>query len=187
MHCYWGPRLVVGSILLYKAVDRATTRGAAYEGNSGKFLCRIIPPNGLGFASKSGYSLFMLSGISKVARIRFALVLIALYALGIIAPTAVLAFSAHCQPESAVSGHSHDHGGGPAEGHHGDDQKEGAPVHSHDDGSKCCETGVFSALAPDLQLFSAPAVFSSGTGVTAMRDFAGLPPDQLIRPPKSLS
>ena len=66
-----------------------------------------------------------------------------------------------------------------------------APTDNPDDGnsanSKCCGMIFCSALAPELASSLAPAVLSGRTALAAMQDFSGLPPDKLIRPPKSQS
>lgn len=127
----------------------------------------------------------MLSGISKAARNWVAMSFIALYALCIVAPTAALALSAvsclteHSQPQA------HSHTGDASDEH----SHSGSSDH-HDDGSnssKCCGMIFCSALVPDTAVSLAPAALSDRTSPASMRDFTGLPPHKLIRPPRSHS
>lgn len=138
----------------------------------------------------------MLSGLSKAARIRSALVLVAMYALCNLAPNAAIALnSAPCLPEQpataqihvheSYSGHDHN---GTGDGHHHD-----VPGHHDDDGdgshtgTKCCGTTFFSAIAPALEASLAPNALRATSFEGRIQAFTGLAPGKLIRPPKPLS
>jgi hypothetical protein len=114
---------------------------------------------------------------------------IAVYAVCVLAPTAALAFSgASCLSEHGPA-QAHSHAGDAAHAH-GDEHNHAGPADNPDDhsaSSKCCGMVFCSALAPELSSSLAPAVMSGRTSFAAWQDFTGLPPDKLIRPPKSQS
>lgn len=132
----------------------------------------------------------MLNGLAKKVRIWMAMGFIALYGACIVAPAAALAFNGlSCLTEhtrskapSHVGEVAHDHG----EMHH----HPGDTDSPDDDGSassKCCGMISCSGLTPEWALSMVPAVLAGRTSFAAMRNVTGLPPDKLIRPPKSLS
>ena len=131
----------------------------------------------------------MLTGLTKALRIRMAMAFIALYAVCILAPTAALAFNkVPCLTEHNLS-QVHSHAGDAAHAHD-DHQNRMVPADTDDDGSassKCCGMVFCSALAPELAPAPAPTALSGRTAFAAMRDFTGLPPYKLIRPPRSQS
>ena len=132
----------------------------------------------------------MLTGISKPVRYWVAMGFITLYAVCILVPTAALAFNgASCLTEHLLAqAHSH---AGDATHEHGDEHDHIGTTNNPDNddsaNSKCCGMIFCSALTPELASSLAPAVLSGRTTLAAMQDFSGLPPDKLIRPPKSQS
>lgn len=132
----------------------------------------------------------MLVGLTRIMRSWVAMGFIAAYAVCILAPTAALALSgASCLAEHGpAQAHSH---AGDAVHEHGDEHNHAGAADSPDDGdsasSTCCGMVFCSALAPELTSSLAPAVMSGRASFAAWQDFTGLPPDKLIRPPKSQS
>ena len=133
----------------------------------------------------------MLTGLTRAVRTRVAMAFIALYGVCIVAPTAALAFSgssclqhevarAHSHPGDAAHHGAHDHGDG-----HDHADAAASPTDDHSASSNCCGMVFCSALAPELASSLGPAVLSGRTAFAAMQDVSGLPPDKLIRPPKS--
>lgn len=131
----------------------------------------------------------MLTGLTRAVRNGMAMGFIALYALCILAPTAALAFSeVSCLKKQGVS-QVHSHAGDLAHDH-GNEHNHTGPADGHDEGSAtspCCGMVFCSAIAPELTLALAPSVVSGRTSFAAKQDFTGLPPDKLIRPPRSQS
>jgi hypothetical protein len=132
----------------------------------------------------------MLTGLTRAVRNWVAIGFIALYALCILAPTAALALTgASCLTEHDLA-QVHSHASDGAHEHGDDHNHAGAADTPADDdsaSSKCCGMVFCSALAPEPAFSLAPAVLSGRTAFAAMQDFTGLPPDKLIRPPKSQS
>jgi hypothetical protein len=135
----------------------------------------------------------MLTSLAKSVRYWVAVGFIALYAVCILAPPAALAFNgASCLEHELAPAHSHAidaaHDGAH---HHGEahDHAGAADTPTDDDaaGSKCCGMVFCSALAPELASALAPALLSGRTSFAVWQDFSGLPPDKLIRPPKTQS
>jgi hypothetical protein len=142
----------------------------------------------------------MLAAATKTFRVKAAVVLAALYALCILAPSAAFAFSnnpavAHCLTEDHVGAHvqasTHDHGGtvhvhgdGVAHEHHDDGA---APPSSGDDGkaaaAACCS--LFSIVAIPDGLGLSLALYSPASVVVPALDEAlsGRGPDRINRPP----
>jgi hypothetical protein len=153
----------------------------------------------------------MLSVPTKGFRVKAAIVLAALYALCILAPSAAFAFSgnpliAHCLIEDHITAAGHDHG---ASGHeHGSNKvhlhADGTTHQHHDDGqvprqtpksssgggkadvATCC--GLFSVVAiagePDLILGSSG---HASILVPPLREaLSGRGPERINRPPISL-
>ena len=135
----------------------------------------------------------MLSGISKAARIRSALVLVALYALCILAPTAAVAFNAApCLPKQSAMTQIHVHASDSGHTHATADQHEHSNAGHHEGGddhgtTKCCGAAFFSAIAPNFELSLAPTILRAASFHGRSQAFTGVAPDTLIRPPKSLS
>jgi hypothetical protein len=145
----------------------------------------------------------MLTAFSKAMRLRMATAVAAAYALCVLMPAAALAFNdAPCltdhhgfmQPQVHASAAAQQHA--PAE--HTDHQHAGHADHASaatsdggDDAqapaAKCCGMAFFAGVAPDAGFTPAALVFAGRTGLAIKQALAGLPPDQLIRPPKSLS
>ena len=134
----------------------------------------------------------MLTGISKAVRGRFALVLMAIYALCILAPSTAAAFNgAPCLNETAGMMQVHKHVDGSAHKNVTPHQHQDGSDHRNDGGGteqgKCCGAMFFSAMPPSFELGLAPAALEENTlaGIDAAID--GLAPNKLIRSPKSLS
>jgi hypothetical protein len=145
----------------------------------------------------------MLTGLSKRLRLRAALVLVAAYALCVLAPHAALAFgaAAHCLTDEPVAAHvhqvqpvSHTHAdgavhthGAPAAHKHAD--ADGAPAHKHSDpdgknhGGTCCGLFCVSAIALDVDTTLAVPRAHAATLPGLHEILAGRGPDRLIRPP----
>ena len=132
----------------------------------------------------------MLMSLTKSVRSWVAMAFIALYAVCILAPTAALAFNGtSCLTQHGPSQpHSH---AGDAVHEHGDEHSHAVPADNPDDGAsagnKCCGMVFCSALAPNLASSLASATMSRLTRFAAWQDFTGLPPEKLIRPPRSQS
>jgi hypothetical protein len=134
----------------------------------------------------------MLTCFTKALRTRMAIAFIALYAACIIAPALALAANeAPCLMEqehgllrahvhSADAGHEHD-----AQHHHSGAQDTGGDQHGS--APTCCGLAFFAAIAPDVELALATPVQTGRANFAITQDFSGLPPDKLIRPPKSQS
>ena len=136
----------------------------------------------------------MLSGWTKIFRVKATIILAALYALCILAPAFAFAFSdnpavAHCLTEGHVG--VHDHGGkhdhihaGSTHHHHDHD---GTPQPSGDDGkgliATCC--GLFSVVAisgepvPSFGFYSLASVILPVLGEALI----GRGPERINRPP----
>jgi hypothetical protein len=143
----------------------------------------------------------MLSMPAKAFRAKAAIVLAALYALCILAPSLALALSnnptiAHCLTEDHVG--IHDHGGkvdvhadGTEHLHHGDAAAHrhhddgAAPKHRGDDGkaANCC--GLFSlvAVAGEPILLLGPSSAASKLLPLAPEALSGRDPERINRPP----
>ena len=132
----------------------------------------------------------MLTSLTKSLRYWVAMGFIALYAVCILAPTAALAFNgASCLTEHELA-QAHSHAGDGAHQHGDEHNHAGATDTPADDdsaSSKCCGMVFCSALAPELASSLAPSVLAGRTSFAAWQDFTGLPPEKLIRPPKSQS
>lgn len=128
----------------------------------------------------------MLALLTKRWRTRAAILLVAAYALCLVAPTAVFAFSnapgaAHCMTDDhhgLVSSPLHKHGG--ATHHHqnnGDDEHVG----------KCCGLFCLSAVSPDTIFVAAPQVHAAVVAMPRPDTLNGRGADRIDRPPRSLS
>lgn len=130
----------------------------------------------------------MLTGLPRAVRYWVAMGFIAIYAVCILAPTAAVAFNgASCLAEHA-SGQTHSHAGDATHEPGDDHDHAGAtdnPDHDGSANSQCCGMVFCSALAPELASSLAPVVMAGRTSFAAWQDFDGLPPDKLVRPPKS--
>jgi hypothetical protein len=111
-----------------------------------------------------------------------------------------LAFNAHCSIEDHGMGAVHVHPAKAVHEHHGDatddhhhaaDAKQGSTSHggtaNQESTDKCCAVTVFSAIAADADVTSAPAKLSGAAIAGIQQTFSGIPPSKLIRPPKLLS
>jgi len=146
----------------------------------------------------------MLSGLTKRLRLRAALVLVALYALCILAPHAAMAFgngAAHCLTEDMSAAHvhrakaepvSHTHADGVVHTH-GDQaphkHADGSAPHKNSDadgknhGGTCCGLFCVSAIALDADMALAAPLAHSLNLPGLHESLAGRGPDRLIRPP----
>lgn len=128
----------------------------------------------------------MLRRLSRISRRRAAHLVIALYALCVIAPAASLAFSdaasaAHClagDHHGVVKAHVHSDG---ASHEHSDTAKNngGEPA-------DCCGLFCVPAVAPLFATAIAAPILTSKVSVTAGNSLLGRGPDRIDRPPKSL-
>ena len=127
----------------------------------------------------------MLAWLSSKWRVRVAGIMVALYALSLGTPTAVMAFSqggipAHCltdEPQSAGIFHVH---------------QDGTPHHhsggKHDDGDhaiKCCGLFSVSAIAPDVVVLPVPRRLNNHHLTPLAGDPTGCGSDRIDRPPRS--
>jgi hypothetical protein len=128
----------------------------------------------------------MLTRLTRGFRLRAASVLVALYAVCVLAPAAAFAFgdgsgAAHClTDENHGLGKPHVHQDGTAHKHSDDADDQKSPA------GKCCGLVCLSALAPadDLTL-NQPIRFA--TVLSLVEDgIPGRVPDRLYRPPISL-
>lgn len=120
----------------------------------------------------------------RAARTWIATGLVAIYALCILAPSAALAFSqAPCFMEQ---GHrltnAHPDGGGEPHKHVDTQDSD-----DHGSAPTCCGFAFASAITPGVDVALAVPAQAAPIVFAITQDFSGLPPDKLIRPPKSLS
>jgi hypothetical protein len=145
----------------------------------------------------------MLTRLPKALRLWLATAFVGLYSLCVLLPAAALAFNdAPCvlkqhgvmQPHVHASSVTHQH----AAHEHADHQHPGDAQHSPaaatDSGNdaqppapKCCGMAFFAAVAPEPGFMPAAPALAGRHGLAINQALAGLPPDELIRPPKSLS
>lgn len=127
---------------------------------------------------------WMLGWLSTKWRLRAASLLVALNALCLGAPTAVMAFGqggipAHClTDEDQNAGAVHVHQDGTTHHHTG----------TKDDGDhslKCCGLFSISAIAPAIVILLAPLQLASHPPVIAADDRTGRGSDRIDRPPRS--
>lgn len=134
----------------------------------------------------------MLTGLTKAARTWLATGFVALYATCIITPTVALAFNeAPCLVENDRGlSRAHVHDSDVAHDHDAQHNHMGAPESQDEPQSsapKCCGLVFFSAIAPALDLAWAAPGQASRASSAIKEDLTGLPPDKLIRPPRSQS
>jgi hypothetical protein len=123
--------------------------------------------------------------LSSKRRLRLASLLVALYALCLVTPTAVMALSpaaipAHCltdDHQDAVTMHVHHDGSA----HHHSDGKDDDGDHAN----KCCGLFSVSAIAPDHAILPAPNRPASRQPVLAADSRTGRGSDRIDRPPRS--
>jgi hypothetical protein len=151
---------------------------------------------GKNFLRPENYRRAMLSVPTKRFRVKAAIVLAALYALCILAPSAAFAFSnnpnvAHCLTEEVITPAVHDHGGkvhvhadGTTHRHHADGPTQKHPGNGgKGDIATCC--GLFSVVAvagePGLILTVSS---SASVLLPASREaLSGRGPERINRPP----
>jgi hypothetical protein len=150
------------------------------------------PIQALVLATISGIFGPMLTCFTKALRTRMAVAFIALYSLCILAPTMALAANgAPClmEQEHGLLG-AHVHSAGAPHEHDTQHHHNGVPDshdEQHDSAPNCCGLSFFSAVAPNVELALAAPLQTGRTSLALAQDFSGLPPDKLIRPPKSQS
>lgn len=130
----------------------------------------------------------MLVKFANLWRKRAAAILVALYALCLLAPTVAFAFSdssapAHCaivanehQGLGEVSTHRHD----------GLDHSKSVPD-NHGLLGKCCGLFRVSAITPSFELVVAPAPQASDTTMLTVKGLFGHSSGRIDRPPRALS
>ena len=151
----------------------------------------------------------MLTGLSKALRCSLATVFAGLYALCVLLPATALAYNdANCLTEQHGFLQAHAHASGGAHQHAGTHEhaahEHADHQHPHDAGhgplaapdggneaqppaAKCCGLAFFAAVAPELGFTPAAPVLAGRYGFAIKPALASLPPEQLIRPPNSLS
>ncbi len=124
----------------------------------------------------------MLCWVSTKWRLRVASLLVALYALCLGTPTAVMAFGqggipAHClTDEQQNAGMAHVHQDGTT--HHHSEDGDG------DHAIKCCGLFGVSAIAPDIVIFPAPRQPAAHLPALAADNRTGRGSDRIDRPPR---
>jgi hypothetical protein len=131
----------------------------------------------------------MLALLTSKWRSRAAALLVALYALCVVAPVAAFAASdgampAHCLTDDdhamAATGESHDHHDGAGHQHPG-------PTHDdHDSLAKCCGLFGVTAIAPAFETVATPMVQASDVAMPAAESLSGRSAGRIDRPPRSL-
>jgi hypothetical protein len=129
----------------------------------------------------------MAGWLSNKRRWRAAATLVALYALCLATPTAVLAFSQIAVPAHCLT--DHHHGIGTAHVH-----QDGSSVHHSDPGegddrnhpTKCCGLFTVSAIAPALDFVLAQHPSISFLPALLTESLHGRNSDRIDRPPRSL-
>jgi hypothetical protein len=118
-------------------------------------------------------------------RWRVAGVLVALYALCLVTPTAVMALGqgtipAHCLTDDHLTAEAvHVHHDGTNHHHSGGKTGEG----DHD--NKCCGLFSVSAIAPDATIIAAPRALAAPQPSAVVDDLTGRASDRIDRPPRS--
>jgi hypothetical protein len=128
----------------------------------------------------------MLALLTSKWRLRAGAILIALYALCVVAPAAAFAFDGsiamHClgdEPHgiTMADGHSHHEGMGHQPANSGDND-HGYPC-------KCCTLFCASAIAPAMDVFSVQQVRFTQLASLPAESLTGLGFDRIDRPPRS--
>lgn len=127
----------------------------------------------------------MLGWLTRKRRWRVASLLVALYALCLVTPTAVMAVGqgaipAHCLTDDHhIAGAVHMHQDGSTHHHSGSKQDDG------DHAGKCCGLFSVSAIAPDLDIVVAPREPAPQQPSLTANDLTGRGSDRIDRPPRS--
>lgn len=135
----------------------------------------------------------MFTLLTRKWRWRAASLLVAAYALCVVAPAAAMVISssniaAHCltdEHHGVAAVHSHVHADGMAHSHPGNDH----PANKADDNGQpgqCCGLFCLSAIAPDLQKVTATPPATSPVAATIADCLSGRGSDRIDRPPRSL-
>lgn len=117
---------------------------------------------------------------------------VALYALFVVLPTAAVAtshspVSAHCLGEHHHGVGEHQHAdAAPAMHDHGGGSHEEPAGHEHGQTEKCCGLFGVTALAPDFQVVDVRLTQSSDLVVTRAESLLGSRGDRIDRPPRDL-
>lgn len=127
----------------------------------------------------------MLVLLTSKWRQRAATVLVTLYALCLLAPATVFAFSDSSAPAHCLTTTDHhmglSEGSGPSD--HGD------AGHDQDQGllGKCCGLFCVTAAAPEFNMMIEPATPASAIAATVVEDLFGRSSSGIDRPPRPLS
>ena len=123
--------------------------------------------------------------LTRKWRWRAASLLVALYALCLIAPTAVLAFSGPSGPAPCLT--EDHHGLGTVHVH-----QDGSPHHHQDNGDddhnqpgKCCGLFCVSAIAPDVGFIAGAQPLVAAVASRLATALSGRGSDRIDRPPRS--
>ena len=131
----------------------------------------------------------MLVKFANLWRNRAAAILVALYALCLLAPTAAVAFNDSSQPSHCVIAANKHQSLGEVSIHHDDGMDEGKASHdSNDHGvpGKCCGLFCVSAITLSFELVIGPAPQASGTATLTVEDLFGRSSGRIDRPPRVL-
>src|SRR5574340_818952 len=126
----------------------------------------------------------MLASLTKRWRLRAAIVLAAAYAMCLLAPTAVFAFSSVPGPAHCLTDDNHglalvhDHQNGST--HHDDGGR------ADDHASQCCGLFCLSAISPDVAFAAEPQGVLAALLALPPAALTGLASDRIDRPPRSL-
>ncbi len=128
----------------------------------------------------------MLGFLTRKRRYRAASLLVVLYALCLVTPTAVVALSAnvtstHCLTEgSQATGSSHVHHGDSSQ-----DQRDTGDA-NHDHGSKCCGLFSVSGVVTPFDMVAVRLPLMSHVAPLFVASLTGQDSDRIDRPPRSL-
>lgn len=131
----------------------------------------------------------MLVKITSQWRQRAAAVLVALYALCLLAPVTTLAFSDSAEPAHCLTVSDDHHGISGSHDHHHDGVDQGKTSHDNNDHGlpgHCCGLFCVSAIAPTFELIIAPVPHASGLTTSAVEDLFGRSSSGIDRPPRIL-
>ncbi len=126
----------------------------------------------------------MLGWLTRKQRWRVASLLVALYALCLVAPTAAMAVGHGSIPEHCLAG---DHDTGVAHVHHEGlaHHHSGGKAHDSDHDNNCCGLFGVTAIAPEMGSFAIPPASASKQPSLIVANLTGRGSDRIDRPPRS--
>lgn len=122
-------------------------------------------------------------------RQRAAAVLVALYALCLLAPATAFAFGDSFAPAHCFALSDKHQGKGEGHGQHYDGMNDSKASHDNNDPGlpgKCCGLSCVAAIAPAFDLASEPVAHLSAVAVPVVESLFGRSSSRIDRPPRSL-